>query len=156
MIYPTLIGGNCIICNDGTKTQNYITVYEGNKDNNIDFFLIIKDENQKKKHLNLILNNNIWFYLGLINFYYTDEVKVIFNDIGKDIGYFINNCDEKRSKDLYMKKNEYIKNHFNDYLQFIQENNANIERIPKANSISICLSLFNELKNEFMKYSQNQ
>ena len=49
MILPTLIGGNCIIFKDlQTKIENYITIYEEDKDNNIDFFLIIKDETQKK------------------------------------------------------------------------------------------------------------
>ena len=49
------------------ELKNYITFYEENTNNNIDFFLIIEDKNQIKKHLNLILNNNLWFYLGLIN-----------------------------------------------------------------------------------------
>ena len=48
LILFALIGGNCIIFKDETKTHNYITIYEEDKDNNIDFFLIIKDETQKK------------------------------------------------------------------------------------------------------------
>ena len=156
-IRQVLIGGFCIIRRDGGNEYiNYITFYEENKDNNIDFLLIINNKEQNKKHLNLILNNNLWFYLELINFYYTDVEKEIFDDKGKKIGYFIRNCELDRSKFLYNKKNEYINKHNNEFNQFMQNNNANIERIPKANSIFICLSLFIGLKNEFIKFSQVQ
>ena len=133
-ISQVLIGGFCIIRRDsGDEYTNYITFYEENKDNNIDFFLIINNKEQNKKHLNLILNNNLWFYLELINFYYTDVEKEIFDDKGKKIGYFICNCELDRSKFLYNKKKEYINIHYKEFNQFMQNNNANIEMIPKAN-----------------------
>lgn len=67
MIYNIVIGGNCMICKDcNNDYDNYIFFYEKNKSNKIDFWLRIKDEGQRKKHFNLILNN-LWNYLGIIN-----------------------------------------------------------------------------------------
>ena len=41
---------------------------------------MIRDEEERKNHLNWILNNNLFFYLGIINFNYNDIRKDIFDD----------------------------------------------------------------------------
>ena len=77
MIYSILIGGQCMIRLDRyVPKDNYITFYEDNTNNNIDFWLMIEDKQQRIKHLNIILNNNLWYYLGLINFDYQDKKKI--------------------------------------------------------------------------------
>ena len=58
-----ILGGQCMIRKDGNNDCNhYITYYEEDKNNNVDFYTKINDIEQIKIHLNLILNHNLWFY----------------------------------------------------------------------------------------------
>jgi hypothetical protein len=111
---------------------------------------MIEDEKEREYHLNLILNNNIWNYLGFINFNPDDERKEIYN-----IGLFFRNCDSERSKYLDKMK-KYNLNKDRLYHQIKKKTIVNIELIPKVNSILACLSSFEELKNELIKYSQDK
>ena len=145
-----------MICKDNETYEIYITFYEENKKNNIDFWLSIENEKERKKHLNLILSSNLFVYLELINFNYNDDKKEIFDDEGNKVGFFIRNCEINRSKYLLEIKSKYLGNNFNEYknLKLQEKNMVNIELIPKVNSILICLNLFNELVNEIYNYSQ--
>ena len=153
--WDIIMGSQCIIRRDkNNPTINYITFFEEKKENKIDFYLDIDDKEEMEKHINLILNNNLWFYLGLINFNHKDEEKEIFDDKGNKIGIIICNCEPERSKLLESMK---IKNIINDsnYQQSKDKKLINIEKIPKINSILVCLYLFNEFKNELFVYSQD-
>ena len=150
-----LIGGKCLIRRDRKNiNDNYITYYENNKNNNIDFWLQIQNDKQRKKHINIIVKYSLWYYLGIINYNFNDEQKDIFDEEGNNIGYFIRNCDINRSQIL---NNMKISNLINDpkYPIFREENSLNIELIPKLNSILACLSLFTEFKDEIFHNSKN-
>ena len=114
------------------KCNNYITYYEDNKNNNVDFWLKIDNYEQRIKHIDIILKSNLWYYLGIINYNFNDEQKDIFDDKGNNIGYLIRNCDIIRSNYLYNMKNSKL---INDpkYPIFKETNSLNIELIPKLN-----------------------
>ena len=153
-----ILGGQCMIRKDGNNDfWHYITYYEEDKKNKVNFYLKINDIEQIKIHLNLILNHNLWFYLELINFNYQDQRKDIYDEKGKEIGYFVNNCEIERAEFLYDKKNKYINQNYQEYQKFkLKSNNKiNIEKIPKLLSILACLSLINEFKNNLIIYSQH-
>ena len=150
-----MVGGNCIIRKNRTgNSYNYITFYEENKSNNIDFWLMIKDKKQRESHLNFILNNNLWYYLGFINFNYHDEQKEIYDENGNKIGLFYRNCDSERSKFLDDMKNNNLNNNHH-YQQIKATIFVNIELIPKVNSILACLSSFKELTSDLINYSKD-
>ena len=90
------------------KCNNYITYYENNKNNNVDFWLKIDNYEQRIKHIDIILKSNLWYYLGIINYNFNDEQKDIFDDKGNNIGYLIRNCDIIRSNYLYNMKNSKL------------------------------------------------
>ena len=98
--WDIIFGYQCLIIKN-IKSDNEIclTFYDENKPNNIDFFLEL-DKEKLKKHINLILNNNLFFYLGLINFHHNDNSKEIFDNKGNNIGIFICNCESNRSQFL--------------------------------------------------------
>ena len=137
---PILIGGQCMIIRDKKHpTDIYITYYEENKNNNIDFWLMIKDEKQRIKHLNIILNNNLWYYLELINFNFLDcNKKDIYDDNGKSIGHFIINCDSALSQFLNSMAFSYINQNLQQYQILKKNNKIIIEQIPKIYSILVC------------------
>ena len=154
-LFYIMIGGECMICGDArNKRDIYITYYEENKNNKLDFWLFFEDEEQKKLHLNLILTYNLWHYLGIINFNYNDEKKDIFDDKGKKVGFLVNNCEQKRSLYLDKLKKENLVNS-TQYQQVKRSTIINIELIPKTISILSCLSLFNEFQNELFSYSKD-
>ena len=153
-LYDIIIGGHCMICRDKNKRDIYITAYEENKANNIDFWLMINDEQQRNYHLNLILNNNLWYYLGIINLNCYDEKKDIFDDKGNNIGFFLINCDTNRINDLDLMTNKNLINN-NQYQQSKDTKIINIELIPKIISVLACLSVFKEFKDELLFYSKN-
>ena len=107
-----------------------------------------------KKHINLILNNNLLFYLGLINFHHNNKSKEIYDNKGNNIGIFICICESNRSEFLEGMKNSYINNNC-QFQQIREQKLINIEMIPKIDSILVCLNFFNEFKNELILYSQN-
>ena len=156
MSYHVIIGGQCMICRDPSGPEdNYITYYEENKGNNIDFWLSMEDEKERKKHLNIILNFNLWYYLGLINFDFKDIKKDIYNDKGKKIGHFFINCDSKRSEFFNQMTISYINQNLQNYQTFKANNKINIEHISKIYSILVCLANFKEFVNELYQYYQN-
>ena len=70
----------------------YITIYseiKENKGNEIDYFLYIKDRNERNKHVNLILQNNLYYYFKMIKYNYKDEYKKIVDENKKEIGYIV-------------------------------------------------------------------
>ena len=152
-LFDAIIGGQCIIIMDYKRKCNYITFYEENKENQIDFWLNIENKIQWKTHLNLILNNNLLFYMGIINFKYNDEKKDIFDEKGKNIGFIIINCDSNRSIFLDSLKKRNLSNI--QYQQLKNKQIINIELISKPISILASLSLFKEFINELPSYSQN-
>ena len=76
--FDTIIGGGCLIMKNPGDTRDespfrYIILYnelKENKGNVIDFFLYIKDRNTRKKHVNLILQNNLYNYFQMIKYDY--------------------------------------------------------------------------------------
>ena len=55
-----IFGGQCLIIEDkNDENDNYITFYEQNKINNIDFWLEITNKKERKKHINFILKYNL-------------------------------------------------------------------------------------------------
>jgi hypothetical protein len=145
--WDIIFGYQCLIIKN-IKGDNKIclTFYEENKPNNIDFYLEL-DKEELKKHINLILNNNLFFYLGLINFHHNDKYKEIFDNKGNNIGIFIYNCESNRSQFLEGMKNSYINNNC-QFQQIREQKLINIEMIPKIDSIF-------EFKKELILYSQD-
>jgi len=105
---------------------------------NIDYFLYIKDSSEMDKILDYILRNNIWNYFKEINYSYKDIYKILNNSKGKEIGYLvlndsnINQIDEIYS---YMKENIEIR---------MDNNEAKDLKIDKFHSFLLCLYI---LKN---------
>ena len=147
--YEIAIGGECIIMKN-FQTEDikniYIIIYEENKgniNNNIDFILIIDDDNEMKKALNFILENNIWIYLKNINFSIEEEdEKEIKNDKGKKIGNIFRNGEIKRKEEI--KEIQKMKS---------EDITATINIISKFNSIIMCLYLSNIFIQELYKLS---
>ena len=94
--FDTIIGGGCLIMKNpkdprDEKPYRYIILYnelKENKGNEIDFFLYIKDRNERNKHVNLILQNNLYNYFKMIKFNYKDEYKKIVDENKKEISAF--------------------------------------------------------------------
>ena len=83
VIFNTIIGGNCLIMKDAKdlkdeKPYRYIILYheiKENQGNEIDFFLSIKDKNEREKVDNFILKYDLWSYFKKIKYDYRDELK---------------------------------------------------------------------------------
>ena len=82
LLYYIIIGGGCIIERDftGKAPFSYIVLYKGNKNNNIDYIIKIKDKKGREEARNYILKNNIWNYLKKIEYKEEDEYKEIYDD----------------------------------------------------------------------------
>jgi predicted phosphatase len=99
-IYKTIIGGGCLIMKDvndlkDEKPYRYIILYneiQDNMGNEIDFFINIKDKNERNAAVDYILKKNLWDYFDKIKFDYNDEYKTIYNDYYKEIGYVVRCC----------------------------------------------------------------
>ena len=83
VIFNSIIGGDCIIMKDAKdlkdeKPYRYIILYheiKENQGNEIDFFLSIKDKNEREKIDNFILKYDLWSYFKKIKYDYRDELK---------------------------------------------------------------------------------
>ena len=149
-LFETAIGGECIIMKSfvAKYSENlYIVIYEENKgniNNNIDFILMIDDDNEMEKVLDFILKNNIWNYLKMINLSIEEDEKEIKNDKGKKIGYIVRNGEIKRKE----KVKEIQKMH--------SDNNITTPKIiTKLDSVLWCLFFLNVFYQELSKFSSD-
>jgi hypothetical protein len=128
MTFQAIIKGYCIIIKDGhSDIDHYITIYDENKGNSIDFIIRIYDEEEMKKNIDLILNNDFWYYLRYNTFSSKKECqKILNNKKTKTVGYFLLNCDEIRCHEIF---------NSNKLIEFDQR------IISKINSFLMCLSL---------------
>ena len=99
-IFNTVVGGDCLIMkNPNYKNDDYpfryIVLYSEineNKGNEINFFLFIKDKNERDNADNYILTNDLWNYFKKINYDYKEEHIKIKNEKGEEIGYIVRCC----------------------------------------------------------------
>ena len=144
--YDIVIGGGCLIMkNSGDmKDENpfrFIILYneiKENKGNEIDFFLYIKDKNERNKAVNYILQNNIWNYFLKIKYNYKEEYKKILNESGKEIGYIVRNnnvdCIEKYIIKLKEKQSQLAQKNQQNALQqqFAQHGQVQVKKFLKV------------------------
>ena len=124
-----------IIRKDIRSDDNYyITLYDENKKNNVDFILYysIDDKNEIQKNLKLIFNNDFLHYIEINNFSYEEESNIIFNDRKEKIGYLLRNCDKDRCQYIFRMKNK---------------SNLNNNNLNLCNSINLNNSLNNNMIN---------
>ena len=124
-----------IIRKDIRSDDNYyITLYDENKKNNVDFILYysIEDNNEIQKNLKLIFNNDFLHYIEINNFSYEEESNIIFNDRKEKIGYLLRNCDKDRCQYIFRMKNK---------------SNLNNNNLNLSNSINLNKSLNNNMIN---------
>ena len=114
--FDFIIGGGCLLTKNPKDPKNekpyrYITIYseiKENKGNEIDFFLYIKDRNERNKHVNLILQNNLYYYFKMIKYNYKDEYKKIVDENKKEIGYIVR-CNASSHVDDYLERMKALK-----------------------------------------------
>ena len=115
-IFNTIIGGDCLIMKDyHDKYDNnpfrYIILYneiQEEKGNEIDFFLYIKNKEERRATDDYILQNNLWNYFKKIKYDYRDEYKKIYNDYNTEIGYVVR-CSSVNEIEYYLVKINSIK-----------------------------------------------
>ena len=131
----------------------FITLYNEKKkkfNNNIDYALEIDDKEELKKHLNYILNNNIWNYFKIINYSYKDEFKIIINSERKQIGYLVLNKD-------YIKQIEEIYNYMEKNINIrMNANEMKDIKFDKFYSFLLCLYNIKELYNNLKIYYKDK
>ena len=96
-VYQTIIGGQCLIMKDVRDyndefAERYIILYHEIKEkvgNEIDFFLFIKDRNDRKAAVDYILQYNLWNYFQKIGYDYNNKTQNIYNRYKKSIGYIV-------------------------------------------------------------------
>ena len=96
-VYQTIIGGQCLIMKDAKDynddfAERYIILYHEIKENvgnEIDFFLFIKDRNDRKAAVDYILQYNLWNYFQKIGYDYNNKTQNIYNRYKKSIGYIV-------------------------------------------------------------------
>ena len=133
--YIAFVIDKFIIIKDRKEDINYyITLYDENKKNNVDFILYysIKDNSEIQKNLNLIFNNDFLHYIEINNFSYEEESNIILNDRKEKIGYFLRNCDKDRCQYIFRMKNK---------------SNLNNNNLNLSNSINLSKSLNNNMIN---------
>jgi len=140
--YKIIIGGKCLIIKDTydeISPYAFIALYneKNNKfNNNIDYILKIDDRKEMNKHLNYILNNNIWNYFKIINYLYKDEYKIIINTEGKTIGYLILNNEN-------IIQFSHIENKFNNYLNKNTDNRKEKKKRTRIENRSLDINMNN-------------
>ena len=115
-IYNIIIGGECLIMRDAhdindTEPFRYIILYFGIKDdlgNEIDFFLNIKDQKERKAADDYILRHSLWNYFKKIKYDYKDEYKRIYNESKKEIGIIVR-CSNVSRIEIYIAKMNSLK-----------------------------------------------
>ena len=146
-IYSIIIGSQTIIRKDNNKEyMRYITIYDETQNYKTDFILIIKNEEKMKEYINIILNNNFWYFLEKLNISYLDEYHKLKDDKNKIIGYLIRNCDLNRCKQFDKIENRRILNlekELNEVKAIIEEQKSTI------------IELQNKLDNEKSINSNN-
>jgi hypothetical protein len=133
--YIAFVIDKFIIIKDRKEDINYyITLYDENKKNNVDFILYysIDDNNEIQKNLKLIFNNDFLHYIEINNFSYEEESNIILNDRKEKIGYFLRNCDKDRCQYIFQMKNK---------------SNLNNNNLNLCNSINLNNSLNNNMIN---------
>ena len=133
--YIAFVIDKFIIRKDRKEDINYyITLYDENKKNNVDFILYysIDDNNEIQKNLKLIFNNDFLHYIEINNFSYEEESNIILNDRKEKIGYFLRNCDKDRCQYIFRMKNK---------------SNLNNNNLNLSNSINLSKSLNNNMIN---------
>ena len=133
--YIAFVIDKFIIIKDRKEDINYyITLYDENKKNNVDFILYysIDDNNEIQKNLKLIFNNDFLHYIEINNFSYEEESNIILNDRKEKIGYFLRNCDKDRCQYIFRMKNK---------------SNLNNNNLNLSNSINLNNSLNNNMIN---------
>ena len=134
-IYPLIISGYCIIIQDPNNgADNYITIYDENKGNSIDYALRIYNKEEMKNNIDLILKHGLRYYFNHMGLSFRLEYQKIQID-EKIIGSCFRNCDIERIKLIFKINN------FN-----ILDEQKNMK--SKINSFLFCLYLIRELKNE--------
>ena len=81
--------------NNDDRPYIYIVLYSEineNKGNEINFFLFIKDKNERDNADNHILKNNLWNYFKKINYDHIEDYIKIKNEKGEEIGYIFRCC----------------------------------------------------------------
>lgn len=124
-----------IIIKDRKRDDNYyITLYNENEKNNVDFILyyIIEDNNEIQKNLYLILNNDFLHYIEINKFSHEEESNIILNDKKEKIGYLLRNCDKNRCQYIFQIKNK---------------SNLNNNNLNLSNRINLSNSLNNNMIN---------
>ena len=129
-IYSIIIGSQTIIRKDNKKENyRYITIYDETKNYRTDFILIINNEEKMKEYINIILNNNFWYFLEKLNISYLDEYHNLKDDKNKIMGYLIRNCDLNLCKEFDKMKNRRILNlekELNEVKAIIEEQKSTI------------------------------
>ena len=139
-IYSIIIGSQTIIRKDNSKENiRYITIYDENQNYKTDFILIINNEEKMKEYINIILNNNFWYFLEKLNISYLDEFHELKDDENKIMGYLIRNCDLNRCKEFDKMKNKRILN--------LEKKLNEVKSIIKVQKSTI-IELQNKLDNE--------
>ena len=95
--FDTIIGGGCLIMKNPRDIKDeipfrYIILYneiKENKGNEIDFFLYIKDRNQRNEAIDYILKNTLWNFFKKIEYDYNNESKKIVGANQIEIGYIV-------------------------------------------------------------------
>ena len=166
-LFEIAIGGECILMKDkkGESEYRYIILYKENEEesgNNIDYILVIKDFEQRKKEVNFIINNSIWKYLEKINLTINDEYKDIVNDKMEIIGTITRNAELTRINELkeletkkkfnnpmtivnHMSQNNIINNNMNIPVNMNNKMN-NINQINNINQLNN-MNLMNNINN---------
>ena len=114
--FNTIIGGECLIMRDAhdindTKPFRYIILYYEIKEdlgNEIDFFLNIKDQKERKAADDYILRHNLWNYFKKIKYDYKDEYKRIYNESKEEIGIIVR-CSNISRIEIYIAKMNSLK-----------------------------------------------
>ena len=171
-LYEIIIGGECILMKDqsGESIYHYIILYKENEEesgNNIDYILIIKDYEKRKKEVNFIINKSIWKYLEKINLTTNDEYKDIMNDKMEIIGTITRNGELTRINEL---KELETKKKFNNQTTitkykinlanknstvFINNNKSIIFSNSQINLVIICLYQLKDFITQLKQFSNN-
>ena len=180
-LFEITIGGQCILMKDFHKTPKYryIILYKENKEdfgNNIDYILIIKDNQQQKKAVDFILNNGLWKYLNKINFTINDEYKSITNSKREVIGKITRNGELNRINELKILELENCPlnnphSNVNKTKQYLDNNNifkgnknstvimGNNKHIifskPQINLVMFCFYYIKDFTEQLRTYSSN-
>ena len=147
--FDTIIGGGCLIMKNPNdeKDENpfrYIILYneiKENTGNEINFFLYIKDKNERNEAVNYILKNNLSNYFKKIDYNYKEDHKKISNN------YIIVRCCDASLVEKSFSKIEQNKN--NELSTQNKNLSLNIEQKPKSNELNIKNSQNENLENNF-------